>query len=91
MAVSMRALFENEQKVSMNDFFKNFDTMHLWASDEVMNSLNNFIDALLASDTQEILQQRYATTILEMRKDAGFNDSKLNSNDYKFISANQKR
>ncbi len=64
----------------------------LWANDDVLKKLNIHLDLQLkktakpSSVTQDELKQSYAECILEMRKNSGYNETKLTWQDFHFIN-----
>lgn len=89
---SMRVFIDghgsNELKA---EFLSNYAELWIWASDEVVISANKFVDAHIiiaarpGSIPQEELKQLYAEAVLIMRKDAGFGETKLLPEQYRFL------
>ncbi|TGV06548.1 hypothetical protein E4695_12755 [Alcaligenaceae bacterium 429] len=63
----------------------------LWVSDDVLNELNRFIElqrqhsANQESISQEQLKSAYVSTVLAMRKDAGFASTAVQAASYQFV------
>lgn len=72
-------------------FHAAYATAWLWASDDVLNKLNQFItlqrqhSADRTSISQEQLRSAYASTVLAMRKDAGFVCTTVQAINYQFV------
>ena len=63
----------------------------LWASDNVLTALNNFIEVQVlhtanpGSIGQPQMKSAYAAVVLAMRKDAGFAGTAATASDYQFV------
>lgn len=79
----------NEQK---EKFYEAYAATWLWAPDEVLSSLNIFIEKQIQNNgtygavSQEMLKILYANVILEMRKDVGFIDTNIKPENYVFAT-----
>lgn len=79
------------KEIWKEEFLKNYDKCLLWASDSVINKVNDYIglQKKRAEDdksvTQEELKKKHAECFVEMRKDCGFFDTKIEVEDYKFV------
>ena len=78
-----------EQK---DKFLDDYSTLWLWAPDEVITAINTILDQMRVlyekpgSIPQEELKRAYSTFILEMRKDTGYPNTKLQHDSYRFVS-----
>ena len=85
--ISGHAAGQEEQE----KFLQAYATAWLWAPDTVLNSLNEFMkkQIIIAQQPtafpQADLKKLYAACILEMRKDAGFPQSQVLTDDYQFL------
>jgi predicted metal-binding protein len=87
-------LVENQAvKNSMKrEFLINYDKCLLWASDKVIEKLNEYIllQKMQAKDetsvAQEMLKKKHTECFLEMRKDCGFADTKIGMDAYQFVT-----
>ncbi|WP_193062947.1 hypothetical protein [Oceanobacillus oncorhynchi] len=84
----------------VQNFYTNYDTAWLWASDEVLKTLSNYMQfkidvefekksPMSADRIEELHQQEkdlFLKIIFEMRKDSGFTDTSIKKDDYKFIT-----
>lgn len=81
----------NQSQEEKENFLKTYPTSWLWGSDDVLNALNDFLELQIqrsrnpSSITQEVLKKSYSNIILNMRKDVGFNETEIDSKNYKFI------
>ena len=72
-------------------FYAAYAAAWLWASDEVLGELNRFIalQRQFAADRGSVPQQQlkaaYASTVLAMRKDAGFPGTSVQGASYQFV------
>lgn len=79
----------NEQK---EKFYEAYAATWLWAPDQVLSTLNIFIEHQIQNTgtdgrvPQETLKKLYANVILEMRKDVGFSDTNIKSDNYVFAT-----
>ena len=77
-----------------NKFLEESSRLWLWASDSVVQALNDFLDILIeieltkssSKDCKEKANQAYANFVIEMRKGLGFRKTSLKSGDYRFVS-----
>jgi len=73
-------------------FLSAYATAWLWASDGVVQSLNRFLELQSVhfknpgSINQEDMKKAYATCVLEMRKSAGFPETGVDREEYKFVT-----
>lgn len=77
-----------EQK---NRFLDTYSNCWLWASDEVVNEISDFLDYQVAiakgeKVEQEDVKRKYASCLIAMRRDLGFPKTYLEDKDYKFVS-----
>ncbi|AVK95625.1 hypothetical protein FCT18_21240 [Lysinibacillus sphaericus] len=73
------------------NFLQAYDIAWLWASDEVMKAMSEFLEHNMKKTTgqdwsHDKEKELFAKCILEMRKDIGFKDSKLDKIHYKFVN-----
>lgn len=74
-----------------NKFYAAYAMAWLWASDDVLNELNQFIALLRqyaenpVSISQEQLSSTYGSTVLAMRRDTGFVSTTVQADDYQFV------
>jgi len=77
----------NSQK---EQFLNAYSNAWLWASDDVLTALNHFIkrsvDKYNKLCTEEETRIAFNAVIIEMRKDAGFQNTQVDANDYQFVS-----
>ncbi|MFN3860780.1 MAG: hypothetical protein ACK4R2_04860 [Roseateles sp.] len=93
MCSALRVFIEGHE--SSNDAKSRFHAAYaaawLWASDEVLNELNRFIAlqrqhaANRGSVPQEQLKSAYVSTVIAMRKDAGFPSTVVQAAGYQFV------
>lgn len=75
-----------------NRFLKESSKLWLWASDSVVQTLNDFIDVMIeyakpnGKIDQDKAKQTYANFVIEMRKDLGFPKTSLKFDEYRFVS-----
>ena len=73
-------------------FYNAYASAWLWAPDEVLFRLNEFLESQIeitkkpGSISQVIMRKQYTDIIIAMRKDAGFNSTKVMSKNYVFVS-----
>jgi uncharacterized membrane-anchored protein YhcB (DUF1043 family) len=73
------------------EFLSNYAELWIWGSDSVITSVNIFLDAQISiaanpvSIPQDDLKRLYAETVLIMRRDAGFTETVLLPEQYKFV------
>ena len=88
-------LTEEDQKKLLEDkkkFLAAFDLCYLWASDSVISSLEVLITLIqqntesLGSIAQKRLREAYSNRIIELRKDAGFLETKIKPETYPVVS-----
>lgn len=88
-------LTEEDQKKLLEDkkkFLAAFDLCYLWASDSVISSLEVLITLIqqntesLGSIAQKRLREAYSNSIIELRKDAGFLETKIKPETYPVVS-----
>ncbi|WP_336046760.1 hypothetical protein [Solibacillus ferritrahens] len=87
---------ENERVEYQKKFLKAYDASWLWASDEVLLALsnymqfkintNNLLNELTQQEIQSLEKELFSECILKMRKDIGFTESSLTNEHYKFIN-----
>jgi len=76
----------------MERFLANYAVAWLWASEPVVNALNQMIDLMQAiaensSAVDQVERKRaYFNCIVEMRKDCGLPVTSLNFDSYRFVS-----
>lgn len=84
---------EEERLMYQNNFLKAYDNSWLWASEDVLLALSQFLDykisdydnpATATSEAQE--KELISNCIFAIRKDIGFSDTTLTRDHYKFIS-----
>ena len=85
--VFIRANVTNERR---EDFLNNYSEIWLWAPDKVIKKLNAFLDLQIRNARGEIVSQKvlkgtYNEFILEMRRDAGFTNTRLRNNEFKYF------
>lgn len=93
MCSALRVFIEGHKSSAeaKNEFHAAYAAAWLWASDEVLNELNRFIAlqrthlANPASVPQEQLKSAYVSTVLAMRKDAGFASTAVQAASYQFV------
>ena len=72
-------------------FLNAYAAAWLWAPDEVLKTLNHFLSLQLiyaqnkSQVTQEELKTAYVQCVMAMRKDVGFSDTIVRTEDYQFI------
>ncbi|PXV59972.1 hypothetical protein C8C78_1662 [Halanaerobium congolense] len=97
MAVSMRIFIEGSSPSSeedKNNFLNTYDLCYLWGSDEVLNIIGDFLELNIkqarnpTADNQNKMKKLYSKCLIEMRKDSGHVNTKLNSDSYKFVKFN---
>lgn len=93
LAVSMRVFLSRMEPISIIEkkkFLECYDEMFLWASDEVIFWMKQFIDIqkveYRADDKQEKSKTCFSSCVLAMRKDAGFSKTTTGVGDYDFVS-----
>lgn len=74
-----------------NKFYKAYSLAWLWASNDVLEKLNFFIEYQIkninkSTYNQDEEKRLYADIILNMRKDLNFKIEGLSTNSYKFIT-----
>ncbi|OGJ22431.1 MAG: hypothetical protein A3J60_00335 [Candidatus Pacebacteria bacterium RIFCSPHIGHO2_02_FULL_46_9] len=74
-----------------NKFLETYAKCWLWASDEVIKEINDFLDfQVVITKGDEIQNQdakeKYAACVIAMRKDLGFSKTLVKTKDYKFVS-----
>jgi len=72
-------------------FLDQYAKLWLWASDSVIRAANKFTDTMIRFDPSAKEEQRkakhaYADFVLEMRRDLGFANTLLTSDEYRFVS-----
>lgn len=73
-------------------FLNSYALAYLWAPDAVVELLNEFLRLQISykANTEEISQEKmkktYVQCILEMRKTAGFPDTKIEEDKYQFVT-----
>lgn len=75
-------------KEDKENFTHVYSLAYLWASDNVVRSLNTFVNSQIAhsSHPNDYLKHTYATVIDAMRKDVGHADTQIAINDHHIIS-----
>lgn len=79
-------------KEQKDQFYEAYASTWLWAPDQVLSSLNTFIEhqvkhaASPGTVPQEVLKKLYADVILEMRKDVGFIGTNIKAENYVFAT-----
>ncbi|WP_338749830.1 hypothetical protein [Bacillus sp. FJAT-52991] len=76
---------KEKQEEYQEKFLKAYDTAWLWASDDVLEELSNYMQLKIEGKTGEDEQQAFAKCVLAMRKDIGFVETKVSIDNYKFI------
>lgn len=72
-------------------FLNSYSTAWLWAPDEVLKALNDFLSLQLryaqnqALVKQEEMKTAYVRCVMAMRKDVGFSDTTVGTEDYQFV------
>lgn len=83
----------DDQKVK---FYEAYASAWLWAPDQVLENLNIFLEYQIqntlsaGSIPQEMQKKLYANVILAMRKDVGFIDTEIKSENYIFATLEKK-
>lgn len=73
-------------------FLAAYDTCFLWASDDVLQVLRDFIDLQIAHArtrdpaSQPRMQELYGECLAAMRRDAGFPETAVEAKDYRVVS-----
>ncbi len=78
----------DEQK---KKFLDTYSKCWLWASDDVVKEIGDFLEYQIAISRgenikQEDMKNKYASCLLTMRRDLGFSKTCLKEKDYKFVS-----
>ena len=95
-----KRIIENERVEYQKNFLKAYDVAWMWASDEVLLALSNymqfkienshFVGQSLPLEEKNRLQllekEHFSDCVLAIRKDLGFTDTILNKEHYKFIN-----
>jgi ribosomal protein L16 Arg81 hydroxylase len=82
----------NVSEEQKKQFYEAYAATWLWAPDQVVSNLNTFIESqikhtsLPGSVPQKTMKKLYADVIVEMRKDVGFIDTKVKSENYVFAA-----
>jgi hypothetical protein len=80
----------NSSEEVKSEFLDNYANSWLWASDSVLDALNMFIDCGVRKykglATEEELKDAYRLVVIEMRKDAGFQNTVITSKNFEFVS-----
>jgi uncharacterized secreted protein with C-terminal beta-propeller domain len=77
--------------IAKERFHEAYAAAWLWASDDVLGALNNFIklqtqhDVIRSPINQAAAKDAYIAVILAMRKDVGFPDATIKASDYQFV------
>lgn len=91
---SMRVFLSSKKPATLeekNEFLRSYDECCLWAPDDVLEAIGVFLDiSIKHSRTKEPIDQdtyrkAYTNCIEEIRKDSGFEGTRLN---YRFVSFN---
>jgi hypothetical protein len=85
--ISNRSVSDDEK----NKFYKAYSLAWLWASNDVLEKLNFFIEYQIkninkSTYNQDEAKRLYADIILNMRKDLDFKIEGLSTNSYKFVT-----
>ena len=85
--ISGRSVSQNEK----NRFYKAYSLAWLWASNNVLEKLNFFIEYQVkninkSTYNQDEVKKLYADIILNMRKDLDFEVQGLSTDSYKFVT-----
>lgn len=80
----------SEVQIYKQDFLQSYDECWLWASDEVLKAIGEYMDLKQGiinenNDIEGLEKELYLNCVFTMRKDVGFLDTQLEKNDYKFI------
>jgi len=94
MRIFVRGGGVNEER--SENFMKSYQHIWLWGSDEVVTSLSEFLRQLVTisppneDHDQTAVKRAYVNCIIAMRKDLGFIDTSLSSDDYEFVNLVQR-
>jgi hypothetical protein len=92
---SMRVFVEgthNEIDQQKALFLSNYDSCMLWASDEVIRAIGEYLDVQTEfsktknADLQKEMKRRYSICLVKMRNDCGFQETGIGESDYRFVS-----
>ena len=85
----------NSSTESIEKFHSNYQHIWLWAPDEVVKSLSNFLKLLVRNSStqknqsQKSVKQAYVNCLIAMRKDMGWDETQLDFSDYEFVNIRQ--
>ena len=90
-------IFISGRSLSSSDkekFYKSYSLAWLWASEEVVEKLNIFLEYQIEKSnmcdySQEKAKELYSDIILSMRKDLNLDIKNLTINNYKFVTFNK--
>lgn len=100
LIVSMRVFLGATSPAGDNEkreFLRAYDAAMLWASDSVVEAVGAFLDINKASLAQQVhapakalqhqisMQQAYSTCVIEMRRDAGFPNTRVEPVQYRIV------
>lgn len=92
MAAAMRVFLGDAGHDEKGEFLKSYDLSFLWASDEVVQQLGEFLDLNVAHlksanpDDRVRLATLYADCLTAMRRDAGFPMTAVERADYRIVT-----
>lgn len=95
LVTSMRVFLSGSSPATEQDkkeFLATYDLCHLWASDQVIKKLGEFLDLMVKHSAlpdpanQIRLRVLYLECLVEMRRDSGFGKTALELSDYKVVS-----
>jgi hypothetical protein len=82
----------SQDKDIKEKFLSNYAIIWLWATDEIISKINDFLDSQIkrAANTDSVSQEKmkklFTECLIAMRKDVGFNETKVKSEDYRFVN-----
>ena len=82
---------ESDNKHKFN-FLSNYSYIWLWANDGIIKEINKFIDMQIIYKNnpgripQEKMKNQFTKCLIEMRRDVGFSDTQIKTDDYKFVN-----
>jgi hypothetical protein len=95
IAMAMRVFLSGSARASEDEkreFLKAYDLCYLWATDEVLAALGEFLDLNVTNtanpspENQPRLQSSYGRCMTEMRKDAGFPGTSVDRGAYRIVN-----
>jgi hypothetical protein len=91
MAKCLNVFIENkyhgeEKKQLIKELYEIYDLMWVWANEEILKNIADFIQATINKADDEELKRLHSKVILSMRNDLKMKDDSLSTTDYKFFS-----